>query len=197
VSARSQPPRRRSRPAPPPSARGDATVRTLARLFRKHPIWVAAAKGVDPRAESTVFFSHLPGLPWRLVRRQGQTLLRPGRAPDPDLVFRFTPRAVARLAAVRGDVGDFAVELFARIAEPRRTERVDFRVAVPFTRLVERGYVRLLLRAGPKVAAFALAHGLTSIGRLRRLGERSRRKGPARWERARSPRPSAPATRST
>lgn len=159
-------------------------------------MWAAAARGVDRCAESAVFFTHLPGHPWRLVRRRGQTLLLRGRARDPDFVFRFTPAAVARLAAVRGGVGDFAVELFARIAEPRRAERVDFRVAAPFARLAERGYVRLLLRAGPRVAAFALAHGVTTIGQLRTLVERSRRRGPSRWERAR-PRPaSARAVRS-
>lgn len=169
----------------------DPTVRTLARLFRNHPAWVEAARHVDDRAESAVFFAHLPGRQWRLVRRRGQTLLLPGRARDPDLVFRFTPAAVARLATVRGDVGDFAVELFSRIAERRRARRVDFRVAAPFTRLAERGYVGTLLAAGPKVMAFAVGHGVVTLGHLRRLVERSRRKGPARWERARATRASA------
>jgi hypothetical protein len=173
------------------------TVRTLARLFRTHPVWAAAAKGVGPRAESAVFFTHLPGIAWRLVRRRGQTLLLRGRARDPDFVFRFSPGAVARLAGVRGEVEDFAVELFARIVEPRRAERVDFRVAAPFARLAERGYVRLLLGAGPKVAAVALARGLTTIGRVRRLVERSRQRRPARWERATPPRASVPTARST
>jgi hypothetical protein len=118
------------RPSAPPRGRPDETVRTLARLFRTHPVWVEAARGVDRRAESAVYFAHLPGRPWRLVRRGGRTLLLRGRARDPDLVFRFTPAAVARLAAARGDVEDFAVELFSRIVESRRTRRVDLRVAV-------------------------------------------------------------------
>jgi hypothetical protein len=190
------PQRRGRRAAPCPSASSDETVRTLARLFRRHPVWATAARGVDPCAESAVFFSHLPGRPWRLVRRRGQTLLLRGRARDPDFVFRFTPAAVTRLAAVRGGVGDFAVELFARIAEPRKAERVDFRVAAPFARLAERGYVRLLLGAGPRVVSFALTRGVTTIGQLRSLVERARRKRPARWERARAPRASARPVRS-
>jgi hypothetical protein len=188
VSAHSRSARRPPCSTPSSSSRADATVRTLATLFRRHPVWVAAAHGVDVRAESAVFFTHLPGLPWRLVRRRGRTLLLRGRARDPDLVFRFTPRAVARLAVVRGGVGDFAVELFARIVERRRTERVDLRVAAPFARLVERGYVGLLLGAGPRVAAWALAHGVTTLAELRSLVERSRRKRPASWERVRAPR---------
>jgi hypothetical protein len=190
------PQRRSPRAAPSPSASADGTVRTLARLFRRHPVWAAAAEGIDRRAESAVFFSHLPGVPWRLVRRRGETRLLPGQARDPDLVFRFTPRAVARLAAVGGGVGDFAVELFARIAEPRRAERVDLRVAAPFARLVERGYVRLLLGAGPRVMAFALARGVTTIGQLRSVVERARRRRPARWEQARAPRASGRTVRS-
>ena len=162
----------------------DPTVRALARLFREHPVWIEAAHRVDDRAESAVFFTHVPGRPWRLVRRRGKTLLLPGRARDPDFVFRFTPAAVARLARVEGDVGDFAVELFSRIADPRRTQRVDFRVAAPFARLAERGYVRTLLAAGPKVLAFGLAHGVATLGQLRTLVQRVRRRAPARWERA-------------
>ena len=164
---------------------------TLARLFREHPAWVEAARHVDDRAESAVFFAHLPGRQWRLVRRRGRTKLLRGAARDPDLVFRFTPAAVTRLAAVRGDVGDFAVELFSRMAERQRAQRVDFRVAASFRRLAERGYVRALLAAGPKVLTFAVAHGVVTLGQLRTLVERSRRKGPARWERALAPRASA------
>jgi hypothetical protein len=185
----------RHTPFPPASA--DTIVRMLARLFRQHPAWVAAAEGIDQSAESTVFFTHLPGRPWRLVRQRGQTLLLSGRARDPDLVFRFTPGAVARLAAVRGGVGDFAVELFARLAERRRAERVDIRIAAPFSRLVERGYVRLLLGAGPQVLGFALGRGVTTIGQLRSLVERARRRRPARWEQMSAPRVSARPSRSS
>jgi hypothetical protein len=162
-------------------------IRTLARLFREHPAWIDAARHIDDRAESAVFFSHVPGRPWRLLRRRGKTLLLPGRAHDPDFVFRFTPGAVARLAAVQGDVGDFAVELFSCIAEPRRGRRVGFGIVAPFARLAERGYVRALLAAGPKVLAFGFARGVRTLGDLRVLVEHARRGRPARWERAACP----------
>jgi hypothetical protein len=169
--------------ASPARRAGPDPIRTLARLFREHPAWIEAARHVDDRAESAVFFSHVPGRPWRLLRRRGKTLLLPGRAHDPDLVFRFTPRAVARLAAVQGDVGDFATELFSCIAEPRGGGRVGFRIVAPFRRLAERGYVRALFAAGPKVVAFGLAHGV-ALSELRALVERARRRPPAGWERA-------------
>jgi hypothetical protein len=147
----------------------DPTVRTLAELFRRHPAWVRAAGYIAKGAESAVSFSHLPGRSWRLVRRGGESLLLRGRARGPDFAFRFTPAAVARLAAVRGDIGDFAVELFGRILEPREERGMGFRVIAPFSRLVRRGYVRLLLAAGPEVVRFGASRGVTTLQDLRRF----------------------------
>jgi hypothetical protein len=147
----------------------DRHVRMLTDLFRRHPAWLRAADYVADGAESAVSFSHLPGRRWRLIRRSHQTLLLPGRAHDPDFEFRFTPAAVERLAEVDGDVGDFAVELFARILEPREERRVDFRVIASFSRLARRGYVRLLLAAGPKVLRFGATRGVVTLRDLRAL----------------------------
>jgi hypothetical protein len=149
--------------------RADATVDALATLFRDHPAWIRAARHIAEHAESAVAFTHRPGEHWRLVRRGGRTLLLPGRAGDPDFAFLFSPGAVARLAAVEGDVGDFAVELFTRIVDPPEAERVELRIVASFPRLVRRGYVRLLLAAGPKVVAFGAARGIRTLGDLRRL----------------------------
>jgi len=155
----------------------------LADLFRDHPAWRDAAKHVDGGASSAVWFTHRPGEPWRLVRRDGTTFLEPGVADDPDFVFRFTPAAIERLAAVRGGVGDFAVALFRLVVEPTGEARVDFRIRAGFARLVRRGYLRLLLAAGPAVLAFGLAHGVTTVGALRRLVASLRTRPPAPWER--------------
>jgi hypothetical protein len=149
-------------------------VRRLDRLFRRHPVWVEAARRLDRRAESAVFFTHLPGRQWRLLRRRGETRLLSGRARDPDLVFRFTPAAVARLAAVRGDVADFAMEIFARMIDPCPARRIELRVVAPFARLAARGYVTALLAAGPRLGAFGIAHGVRTIGDLRGMVEHAR-----------------------
>jgi hypothetical protein len=114
------------------------------------------------------------------VRRRGQTLLVRGRARAPDFAFRFTPAAVARLAAVNGDIGDFAVELFSRILEPRGARRIGFRVIAPFAQLARRGYVRLLLAAGPKLVAFGAARGVRTLAELRRRVGEMREAAPAR-----------------
>lgn len=169
-----------SPPVISPSA--DPHVAGLAALFRDHPVWQGAARLVDERATSAVYFSHRPGEPWRLVRRGGRTVLEPGPAPDPDFVFRFTPAAIARLAATAGDMGAFATTLFELIVTDDENERVGFRIAAGFPRLVARGYLRLLLAAGPAVLRFGVAHGIATLHALRRLVGELRRRPPAPWE---------------
>jgi hypothetical protein len=165
-----------------PSPATDPVVDRLSGLFREHEAWVAAARYIDPVGSSNVYFSHRPGEAWRLVQNGGGTRLLPGADPDPDLVFRFSPGAVARLAATRGGIGAFAVELFTRSLDEDPEQRVEIRIAADFRRLAARGYVRLLLAAGPRVMAFGLAHGVASLGALRRLVAELRSREPAEWE---------------
>ncbi len=160
----------------------DEYVERLAWLFREHEAWKAAARHIEPAATSTVYFSHRPGEPWRLERERGQTLLRPGPAPDPDFVFRFTPAAIERLAAVGGNVGDFAVELFSLITETDPTQRIGFRIAAPFSRLVRRGYLGLLAAGGLRVLAFGASRGVRTLADLRRLIQRVGDRAPESWE---------------
>lgn len=158
-------------------------MQTLARLFREHPAWVTAGRYLTEGASSRVFFSHRPDQRWHLVRRRGRSLLRPGAAPDPDLAFRFTPRAIDRLAAVEGGMADFALALFDLIAEQDEGLRVGLRVVAPFARLVRRGYLALLLAAGPRVLAYGLARGVRSATDLKRLIDRVSTREPEDWER--------------
>jgi hypothetical protein len=160
------------------AARGDEWTKRLTRLFREHPAWVTAARYLTRDATSTVYFSHREADPWRLEQREGRTRLLPGAAADPDFVFRFHPVAIERLEDIDGDIGQFAVGLFTLIGEGA----VDLRIAAGFGRLMRRGYVKLVLVAGPPVVAYGAAHGIRSIGALRRLVSQQRASGPADWE---------------
>lgn len=160
------------------AAARDPWVERLARLFREHPAWREAARIVDCRATSDVFFTHRPGEAWHLARRGDETLLLPGPSADPDFVFRFAPGAIARLESVQGNAGDFAAELFALAASEDPDVRVDLRIAAHFSRLLRRGYVRLLLAAGPRVRAIGVARGIRGIADLARLVTRLRGAGP-------------------
>ncbi len=165
-----------------PSPAPDAAIERLATLFREHEAWIAAARQLDAQSSSGVYFSHRPGEAWRLVFRDGGARLEPGAAADPDLVFRFTPASVERLSGVPGGMGEFAVTLFELMLEDDAELRVGFRIVAGFGRLTWRGYVRLLLAAGPKVLAFGASHGVGSLGALRRFVAQLRANGPAEWE---------------
>ncbi|MDJ0852742.1 MAG: hypothetical protein QNK04_30605 [Myxococcota bacterium] len=163
--------------------RADEVVAQLAELFGKHPAWRAAAARLEPAATSTVFFSHRPGEPWHLERREGYTYLEPGRAVDPDFVFLFTPPSVKRLAETDGSIGSFAVELFRLMTEGSEKGRIQLRIAAPFQRLVRRGYLGLLAAGGLRVLAFGAARGVRTLGQLRALVEALHRGEPEPWER--------------
>jgi hypothetical protein len=113
---------------------------------------------------------------------EGRAYLGPGPAPDPDLVFLFTPAAVGRLAGVDGSIGDFAVELFRLMAESRPHLRVRLRVAASFARLLRRGYLGLLVAGGWGVLAFGATRGVRTIAQLRTLVDGVRCSQPEPWE---------------
>jgi hypothetical protein len=162
----------------------DPSVERLATLFLEHEAWIAAARHLDARATSNVYFSHRPDEAWHLIVLERRTRLLPGGVRDPDFVFRFTPGAVERLENVRGGIGDFAVELFTLMLEEDSELQVGFRIVAGFPRLALRGYVRLLLAAGPRVVAFGATHGVGSLAALRRFVAQLRARGPADWESA-------------
>ena len=164
----------------------DPWIERLARLFREHPAWREAARLIDPRSTSSVFFTHRPREAWHLERRGDETLLLPGPAADPDFAFRFAPGAIERLEAVQGGVGEFAAELFARILSSEPDTRVELRIAAGFARLLRHGYVRLLLAAGPRVRELGVAHGVLRLRDLRRLVSVLRGAERPAWERASS-----------
>lgn len=133
----------------------DPHVELLRNLFLTHPAWLAAARFIKDGSTSSVRFSHVEGA-YHLLRKDGQSLLLSGPAADPDLAFRFTPRAIERLSAVQGsDIGDFGVELMECAGSEDPELQVRLRVVAGFSKLLRRGYVSLLLRGGPRV----LAHG--------------------------------------
>ncbi len=160
----------------------DESVERLAALFAAHPAWVEAAGRLSDRATSSVYFSHRPGEVFRLEQQRGETRLLPGAARDPDLVFRFSPASIERLDEVEGGVGEFAVALFELILEEEETLRVGLRIVAGFPRLAMRGYVGLVVAAGPAVVAFGASHGIRTLSGLRRLVAEVRSRGPAEWE---------------
>jgi len=157
-------------------AEPDAIVRRLAALFRSHPAWTRAAALLSEQACSNVRFRHRPGEVWHLARVAGATRLEPGALRDADLELGFPPGAIERLEATGGGIGDFAVALFELAVERDPALRVDLRILAPFSRLVRRGYLHLLVAGGPAVFAWGAANGVGTLGELRRWIARVRKR---------------------
>lgn len=157
------------------SALPDASVRRLAALFRSHPAWTRAAALLSEEACSNVRFQHRPGEVWHLARVAGETRLEPGARRDADLELGFPPGAIERLEATRGGISAFAVAMFELAVERDPALRVELRILAPFSRLVRRGYLRLLVAGGPAVLAWGAAHGVGTLGELRRWVARVRK----------------------
>jgi hypothetical protein len=69
----------------------DPYVAQLADLFAENPIWVKAMQPVAEGAMSNVYFSHLPGCVWHLVKENGEISLREGKGENPDFASRPRP----------------------------------------------------------------------------------------------------------
>jgi hypothetical protein len=159
----------------------DPHVLKLRSLFRSHPAWLEAARSVREGSASRVLFSHVLG-EYQLVRRDGESLLLEGAAPDPDFVFRFTPKAVDRLAELESaEVADFAIELFDCIVSDDPDIQVGLRVLASLPRLMVRGYVGLLFGGGPKLLSYAASRGVRNVSDLRKFIKQARASDP-RWE---------------
>jgi hypothetical protein len=152
----------------------DTIVTRLSALFLAHPAWTRAAALLDERACSNVRFRHRPGEVWHLARLDGITRLAPGARCDADLELEFPPAAIERLETTPGGIGAFAIALFELAVESDERLRVGLRILAPFSRLVRRGYLRLLIAGGPSVLAWGATHGVRTLGDLRRLVARAR-----------------------
>jgi hypothetical protein len=160
----------------------DQTVSALEELFREHSAWRQAASEISPASTSNVYFTHLPGAAWHLEQRAEGSALEPGKVKDPDFVLRFSPGAVQRLKSVEGGIAAFAAELLALSEEAEPDQRVDLRVVASFSRLRERGFLRLLGKAGPKIIAYGLSRGVFSFVDIGKLVRRARATPAYKWE---------------
>ncbi|HEX6240667.1 MAG TPA: hypothetical protein VFZ61_07235 [Polyangiales bacterium] len=146
----------------------DPHIELLRTLFLTHPAWRAASDNLKDGSSSRVLFSHVQG-EYHLLRRGQANLLLEGPAKDPDLAFRFTPRAIERLSRVKSnDIADFALELLDCCASSDPEVQVRVLVISSFPRLLLRGYATTLLKAGPRVLKGGSGGGHVGISDARK-----------------------------
>lgn len=161
----------------------DASLTKVADLFQTDPVWVKSMGAISVGVESTVYFSHRPDEIWHLVKEKEGVVLRPGRATNPDFIFRFTPQAIAQLAATKGGADVVGVALFDLILTDDPALAVGFRIVASFWTLVRHGHLQLVVTSGPRVLAYGARHGIVTAGQLRAFVGKLRTTEPASWER--------------
>jgi hypothetical protein len=143
--------------------------RKLIHYFATHPAWVKAAQPLGEGVCSALRWMDDPE-PWRLIRRDGISILEPGEPENPDFSFVFSEGAVEYLTgAENGTIGDFATRLYECCFLLDADRRVDFQVIAPISQILKRGYWKVALKGGFQVMKMARAHGIGSAKDIRRI----------------------------
>lgn len=143
--------------------------RKLIDYFAMHPAWVSAAKPLADGVCSRLRFEGEEKV-WRLIRRNGVSVLEPGEPDNPDFDFVFSEGAIDYLTELQeGSIGDFATRLYECCFLLPEDKRVEFQVLAPVSQILKRGYWKIALKGGLKVLRIARQHGLGSLDDIKRL----------------------------
>lgn len=141
----------------------------LIQFFAEHPAWVNAARPLPDGVCSQLFFAGDP-TPWRLIRREGKSVLEPGEPEKPDFGFVFSQGAIDYMTEpVDATIGDFAVRLYECCFIMDEDRRVELQVIAPISQIVRNGYWKIALKGGWKVMKLARAHGIITVRDVRRV----------------------------
>jgi hypothetical protein len=146
-----------------------AAKQRLIDYFLTNPAWVSAARPLGEGVCSALRFQGEPE-PWRLIRRNGQSVLEPGEPDAPDLFFEFSEGSIAYLTELENaSIGDFATRLYECAFLFDEDRRIEVQVVGPISQIIRRGYWKIVLKGGLQVLRIARAHNIGSVEDLRRL----------------------------
>lgn len=147
----------------------DEAKRRLVNYFAENPAWVSAAKPLGDGVCSRVYFFG-EDTEWNLVRRNGVSVLEPGRADNPDFEFTFSEGAINYMTELaEGTIGDFATRFYECCFLMDEARRVEFQVVSSVSQIVRRGYWIIVLKGGFKVLKIARQHGIGGVQDIKRL----------------------------
>jgi hypothetical protein len=141
----------------------------LRRFFEGAPVARTATRPLSRDARVNVALGQGTA---RFTMESGAPALQDGAAPDPDFTLRLPDGAVRRLTALESeDVGEFGVEFFKLVLDRDPDLKVRVHLDAPASRLLSRGYLKVLAQGGLKVTWWLLRNGvknpLAAIERLR------------------------------
>lgn len=147
----------------------EAAKQRLIDYFGKHPAWKSAAAPLADGVCSALQFEGEPEA-WRLIRRNGESILELGEPVNPDFSFTFSEGAIAYLTELEdATIGDFATRLFECCFTMGEDRRIELRVISSVGQIVKRRYWIIAVKGGMKVLKIARAHGLGSLTDFRRV----------------------------
>ena len=145
----------------PPGEPADAA---LARFLSSSPAAAMAAGSLREGAEVAVSFTELPG-DWRFYSDAGKPTLQHGMANDPDFALRLAPGALQSICALtNADIGELGIAFFERLDSHEPDFRIQVQLHSGLIKLTQRGWLTVLARGGPTVAAWLARRGLRGAG---------------------------------
>jgi hypothetical protein len=141
----------------PPAEPADAA---LARFLSISPAAATMAGSLRAGAEVAVSFIELAG-DWRFYSEAGTPTLQSGMAKDPDFALRIPPGALKSICALTdADLGELGIAFFERVISREPDFRIHVQLHSGLIKLTQRGWLTVLARGGPKVAAWLARKGL-------------------------------------
>jgi hypothetical protein len=145
----------------PSGAPADAA---LARFLSSSPAATMAAGSLRRGAEVAVSFTELEG-DWRFYSDAGKPTLERGMAKDPDFALRLAPGALKSICALtNADIGELGIAFLERVDSHEPDFRIQVQLRSGLIKLTQRGWLTVLARGGPKVAAWLARRGLRGSG---------------------------------
>jgi len=153
---------------------GEAGDVALARFLAGSPAVAVAASSLRQGAEVAVNFTDLAG-DWRFFSDAGKPTLQSGKAKDPDFALWLAPGALHAICSrTDADIGELGIAFFEHVVSREPDYRIRVQLHSGLLKLTQRGWLTLLARGGPKVAAWLARKGfrgssavVAAIARLR------------------------------
>jgi hypothetical protein len=143
---------------------GEPADAALERFLSSSPAAATVAGSLRAGAEVAVSFTELAG-DWRFYSDAGKPALQRGMAKDPDFAVRLPPGALQSICArTNADIGELGIDFFERVISREPDFRIQVQLHSGLIKLTQRGWLTVLARGGPKVAAWLARRGLRGSG---------------------------------
>lgn len=139
----------------------DESFLTLKTFFETRNAARQALGALDESVEIGIVIGEM--VDCALFRRGSDPVVERRAARNPDVVFHIKPESVIVLNdRTKDEIGDIGINILKEVLAG------NIRVSIPgsILNLARRGYVEMISRGGPPVAAFLARHGISSVPKI-------------------------------